>query len=131
MPWIKRHAPIGGAVVVSVLGLLVVLLVAFVVMPSRSAPGPSGARIDRSADARARLPVLRPDVVRVRQGDVARFRVRLSRADTLHVRGLGVRRDVRPGRVAKIAFRARRAGTYAVELHRTGAKLAIVRVTRR
>lgn len=131
---LKRHAPVGGAAVVSVVGLAAVLLVALVVMPGRDELRPFEARVGSLPGARTQSAGLRPGSVRelrVRLGAVARFRIQLDRADTVHVRGLGVRREVRRGRVTKVAFRAVRAGKYPVELEGSAVPIAIIRVARR
>ena len=85
---------------------------------------PSGAQPDAG-------PLLSAGKVRrieVEQGDTVRFRVRSAAPEELHVHGYDIVRDLAPGRMTRVSFKASIEGIFAVELERSGTQVAELRV---
>ncbi len=56
-------------------------------------------------------------LVRVKQGDVVRFRWRTDQPGELHIHGYDIERKLVPGTVAEVTITARATGRFPIHLH--------------
>jgi hypothetical protein len=96
-------------------------------------PPPAGAPAPAPTPAPApdHGPLLAAGRVRtitVERGDQVRFRVRSSTPEELHVHGYDLVREVPAGRTVRVSFKADIEGIFEIELHRSGAVVARLRV---
>jgi hypothetical protein len=84
--------------------------------PTRTAPAPRPQRITVRIAVRDSRVVGGPRVHSVRKGRRVTLVVTSNVADHVHLHGYDLMRDVAPGRPARIAFRARLAGRFEIEL---------------
>ncbi len=88
--------------------------------PTTTTPAVTVARITVS-DGKAVGGIRRIDV---EEGDRVELRVRSDVADEVHVHGYDLKRDVAPGKPARIAFRATIPGRFDVELEERALPIA-------
>jgi hypothetical protein len=62
------------------------------------------------------------------QGDTVRFRVRSPEPDHVHVHGYDLLKDVGPGRIARMAFKADITGIFEIELEDSHKLIAQLKV---
>jgi heme/copper-type cytochrome/quinol oxidase subunit 2 len=62
------------------------------------------------------------------QGDTVRFRVRSSEPDHVHVHGYDLLKDVVPGKITRMSFKADITGIFEIELEDSGKEIARLRV---
>jgi hypothetical protein len=90
--------------------------------PKPEPPPPEVVRID----ARGEAPPIRR--IKVQQGEMVELVVSSDRADEVHVHGYDIKADVMPTRTARIAFRARLAGRFEIELEERSLLIAVLTV---
>ena len=66
--------------------------------------------------------------ITVESGETVRLAVRSDRAEEIHIHGYDRYVNVEPGKVRRVAFRARLEGVFEVEAHSDGTLLANLRV---
>jgi len=62
------------------------------------------------------------------QGQTVRFRVRHDAKEELHVHGYDIKKDLEPGKTVTVSFKADITGIFEIELERSGALLAQLKV---
>jgi pullulanase/glycogen debranching enzyme len=63
-----------------------------------------------------------------KQGDRVTFRVRVARADEVHVHGYDIERELKAGKPATISFKATITGVFDIELHNADVQIAELKV---
>lgn len=66
--------------------------------------------------------------ISVNRGDTVRLRAVSSTAEELHVHGYDITRDLKPGKTARVAFKAKLEGIFEIELEHSGIQVAELRV---
>jgi FtsP/CotA-like multicopper oxidase with cupredoxin domain len=127
---------------------LVVLVAAFVILrpsggdPARPAAAPTATPTPTAATADATatptpVPTVDPGPlltsakvtkIRVAKGDTVRFRVRSATAEEVHVHGYDLKKELSPGKVARMSFKATIEGIFEIELEHSATQLAQLRV---
>ncbi len=108
----------------------VIALVAVLVLRTGDddADGPAPARTAGATTttmrpaARSKPPLLTANsgkTVRVKKGEMIRFRARSKTAEELHVHGYDIVRPLPPGRTITVRFAAKLEGVYEIELERS------------
>jgi hypothetical protein len=69
-------------------------------------------------------------VVKLRydKGDTVRFRVRAPQDEEVHIHGYDIKKDVKAGQTAKVAFQAKIDGIFEIEFEDSGTQIAELRV---
>jgi FtsP/CotA-like multicopper oxidase with cupredoxin domain len=128
---------------------LAILVAAFVVLRPSGDGGPeqpaaqatATATAAGSTPAPAETPTPKPTVdagplltaakvteIRVAKGDTVRFRVRSPQAEEVHVHGYDLKKDLSPGKTARMSFRATIDGIFEIELEHSATQIASLRV---
>jgi FtsP/CotA-like multicopper oxidase with cupredoxin domain len=66
--------------------------------------------------------------LRYTEGDTVRFRVRNDAAEEVHVHGYDIKKDLEPGKVATVSFKATITGIFEIEFEQSAQQIAELRV---
>jgi FtsP/CotA-like multicopper oxidase with cupredoxin domain len=66
--------------------------------------------------------------IEVNKGDTVRFRVRSPKAEEVHVHGYDLKKELQPGKVASMSFKATIDGIFVIEFEGSGTQIASLRV---
>jgi hypothetical protein len=66
--------------------------------------------------------------IQVRKGDAVRFQVRSPKAEEVHVHGYDLKKELRPGKVARMSFKATIEGIFEIEFEHSATQIASLRV---
>jgi FtsP/CotA-like multicopper oxidase with cupredoxin domain len=66
--------------------------------------------------------------LRFKEGDTVRFRVRSDVPEEIHVHGYDIARDLEPGKVVTVSFKATITGIFEIEFEHSGEQIAELRV---
>jgi FtsP/CotA-like multicopper oxidase with cupredoxin domain len=66
--------------------------------------------------------------IRVTKGDTVRFRVLSPVAEEVHVHGYDLKKELEPGKVAQMSFKATIDGIFEIEFENSGTQIASLRV---
>jgi FtsP/CotA-like multicopper oxidase with cupredoxin domain len=66
--------------------------------------------------------------LRFQEGDTVRFRVRNDAPEEVHVHGYDIAKDLEPGKVATVSFKATITGIFEIEFEHSAQQIAELRV---
>lgn len=92
-------------------------------------PLPAAAEdVKIALEARGGKPVGEVKVVRLKRDDQVSLSILADRADEVHVHGYDLKLKLEANKPGALQFVAKRTGRFAIELHKTGAEIAVLEI---